>query len=311
MSASRKLKKDQEIETQVRNNKTREATKAQLGSGIVGGTIMGTIFGMFTHAGARAFLETSLKSVLFPVVMCIDIIQAILAWRQAQLSGFKKGAVAKAGLETFSAVAIAAAVVGGFVAAATFTLVAPFIFVGVMGLKTLYHAGLSIYSGIKAIVNKRRANRTSDPEEKAAYIKKYETYKGAAIDNAVSTVTLALTTAAIGLVMIGGQTIYGLLGAAAALIGVGFAVFKAVQHHRANQGANPAKAAVEEERQPLLKSSTATVANKFGVSPAALKSTTNHDAPPPRSNNVGIKTPHLVINDKAISHSYTKGVSKR
>lgn len=304
MSRSRKRKlDDQEIEMQVRNRQAREVGKGQLGAGIVGGTIMGTIFSMFSHAGARAYLESTLKTVLFPVVMCLDIIQAILAWKQAQLSGFKKGAVAKASLETAGALAVSAAVIGGFVATAAFTLAAPVIFVAVMGLKTLYHAGLSIYSGVKAIINKVRANRTDDPTEKANYTKKFETYRGAAIDNAVSTVSLALTTVAIGLVMIGGKTIFGLLGAAAAVIGIGYAVVKAVQLHNAKES----KVVTEEARQPLLGEGTKGIAKGLGLSSDALKPEAKSDAPPPRSKNIDMPNPkpHLKVNDKTYSHSYT------
>lgn len=203
-----------------------EINKAQKVTGMSGGVIIGSLFGMFLNETSRAFLETTLKSVLFPVVMLMDVIQAILAWREAQLAGFKKGLVGKAILETVAAAAISVAVIGGFVAAALFASAAPIIFTAVMGTKTLYHAGASIYH-----FNKYRSEEI--PEQKSSL-------GNTAAQHFVATIALTLTTVSIGLVMLAGKFAFAALGVAASVGMIGYGVITAIVKYRKEKAQNKA-----------------------------------------------------------------------
>lgn len=226
--------------------KQSEIQNIQMGTGIGAGAAMGTVFGMFPFEASRLFLETTLKNLLFPFLLFADIFQAILAWRRAQLSGFKNEMILKAVLETLAGAAITVAVLGSFLGGALFALATPIIFTAVVSAKAIYHGVSSIYHAYKAV--------TSDTLAKKAE------HKQKAIADGIGAVTMAVSAVAVGLVMLAGKFVCAFIGAAAAAVSVGYGLYSAVKKARTVDAAE-AETTAEETRllddEAILKNDSA------------------------------------------------------
>lgn len=165
------------------------------------------IFGLFLSEESKLLLENTLKFVMFPLAALGSGIQAFLAWRQYRIDR-QQSSLGRAGIEIVSALAITTAVVGALAFHSLFVLAAPVIFTAVTGFKALFHFGAACY-------NLGKYALTGDPQ-----------YASAAGTHAVGTVTMGLTAAAVGLVMIAAKPIYAILGVAAGLIGGIFSLYK-------------------------------------------------------------------------------------
>lgn len=211
--------------------------KVDLGIAVADSANLSAIFMMFLQDTWQRFLEDIGHTFMFPLAAAGAVIRAALAWRQAKLDNGKNGTVARAVVETVSAAAITTAVVGGFVAAATFATVAPIIFTAVLAAKTLFHAGSALYYMGKAAV----ANKSQDP----AVREKANGYRSAARAHGVGAVAGIFATAAVALVMLAGFKIFAVLGIVAGVIGIGYSIYKAVTTP------TPAAAPIRKEYKPL------------------------------------------------------------
>ncbi len=193
--------------------------------------VIGTIFSMFTNEGMLNWLDGLGHFILFPLAAGLSFIRLGFAFRQAQLENYNRGIVVKTIVELVSTLAIATAVGGGIagsiLASTVFALASPIIFTAVLGAKALFHLGTAAYflgkSNVPGIDNARktRYRRTMVGHLKGAFI-------------------LALSTVAVGLVMLAAQPIFAWLGLGAAVLGVGISVHNAYKAHRqANQLAQP------------------------------------------------------------------------
>jgi hypothetical protein len=181
--------------------------------------VIGTIFAMFTNEAMQHLLEGLGHFILFPIAGILAVYRAILAVRQAHLDKFKNGTVVKAIVDVVSTVAILTAVIGGLALATTFALASPIIFTAVLGAKSLFHLGAAIYYFGKSKVS------GVDNERKSRYRASMEGHlKGAFV--------LALSTIAVGLVMLAAQPVYAWIGIIAAGIGIGFSIVNAFRAHR-------------------------------------------------------------------------------
>lgn len=117
--------------------------------GVVDSMNLAAIFALFLKDTWNQFLEQTGRFFMFPLAALSAVIRAILAWRQAN---GQNGSTTRAIVETGAAVAITTAVVGGFVAAATFATLSPIIFTATMAAKTVYHAFTAIFYWGKSTV---------------------------------------------------------------------------------------------------------------------------------------------------------------
>lgn len=163
------------------------------------------IFTSFLNPEFHLFFETLGKFIFFPIAAIANIVVAILTWRQAYFEKFKNSStIVAAVVETVVALAIAAAVIGALVFAAKFVLVAPVIFSSVIGFKSLYHLGASIFYGAHFL--------TSDTNESANGKK--------AAQHFTAFVASALATAGIVMVFALGKFTFAPLSIAGASIGL-------------------------------------------------------------------------------------------
>ncbi|HVY53898.1 MAG TPA: hypothetical protein VHA13_05205 [Gammaproteobacteria bacterium] len=170
------------------------------------------IFALFYHQVSHHFLEAIGRYIFFPIAAIGGIIQSTLAWRQAKLDGYSKGAVSKAVIETTTALAVNLAVIGALALSAIFAVIAPIIFASALGFKSLYQLGSAIYFWEKAFMAK-------DPID-------HEKYKTQAKDNAVASfVNMAVCTAVL-LVLVLGKIILAGVGIAAGVLGASYAAYK-------------------------------------------------------------------------------------
>ncbi len=152
--------------------------------------------------------------IMFPFAAGASLVRAILKIREAYLEKKenKPGAIMRASVETLSALTLSAAVIGTFVAAATFDVLAPILFTAALSFKTLFHLSASLYYGVKA-------GFTEDREAKQRYQAKMKT-------NFVLTVVTAATTVASGLVFIAHKATFGVLGIIGGALGAVYAAYK-------------------------------------------------------------------------------------
>jgi hypothetical protein len=176
------------------------------------------IFSMFFKSFLHVFLEEIGKYFLFPIAAGATIIQASLLWYQTYLEGGNKRTMARALLETFAAVAVTVAVVGGLVFATTFALATPIIFAATLALKTLFHAASTFYFLGKW------SNAVTD--------KKKQEYMKLAKDNGVAAVAGIIATAAVVTVFIFGKFALGALGVGAGVLGAGFTLYKGISMYK-------------------------------------------------------------------------------
>lgn len=198
------------------------------------------IFFMFLTAGMREVLETTARFALFPFAAAAALGQAGLAWRQARLDKGKNGTVTRAFVETGAALAISVAVAGGLSGAAIFAALSPIIFVGTMMAKTLYHFGSATYYWGKSIA-------TQDETKKAQY-------RSATLGHTVGMVGGALSTIAVGFVMIAAQPLVAVVGIAAGLLGLAFSIYKFYQLVTSATAAKKAQQGLTAEEAISIKS---------------------------------------------------------
>lgn len=181
--------------------------------------VIGTIFAMFTNEAMQHLLEGLGHFILFPIAAILAVYRAVLAIRQAQLDKFKNGTLVKAVVDVVSTVAILTAVIGGLALATTFALASPIIFTAVLGAKSIFHLGAAIYyygkSKVSEIDNERKAR-----------------YRASTVGHLKGALVLALSTVAVGLVMLASQPVYAWIGIIAAGIGIGLSIVNAIKAHR-------------------------------------------------------------------------------
>lgn len=213
---------------------------------------LAAIYTMFFSPMLHQFLEEIGKYFLFPIAAGAHVFKAAFAWRQAWIDR-KQRSVAGAVVETVAAGAIVAAVVGSLVAGGMFALATPILFTAAIGGKTLYQAGSAVYYAGKA-------SSQTDPAKKAKYRK-------LALNNGIGAVAGAVATAAVVAVFLLGKIALAGIGIAAAVVGVGVALYKGYHMHKAEQAA---KAAIEltevsEERQEVTNSPRSRNANVYAL----------------------------------------------
>lgn len=141
---------------------------------------IGSIYTMFLSPILLKFLEETAKYFLFPIAAGAACIQAILAWRQAYIDKGETRSLVWAGIETVSAIAITAAVIGTLVATAKFVLASPIIFTVVTVGKLVFHLGAANYYRGKAEREKellQEANIKPDLIEKNKGMDKIKFYE--------------------------------------------------------------------------------------------------------------------------------------
>jgi hypothetical protein len=124
-------------------------------------------------------------------------------------------------------------------AAITFALAAPIIFTAVLGSKTLYHTGAALYYLGKSNVSGIEAEKKTR-------------YRASMAGHLKGAMVLALSTVAVGLVMLAGHTVFAWLGVTAAVIGIGLSVGNAVQSHKKIQQAERVIAPAEPPSETII-----------------------------------------------------------
>lgn len=152
--------------------------------------------------------------ILFPIAAAASLIRAILKIRAAYLAKKenKRSAILKAVVELIAAFTIIAAVIGAFVAAATFDIVAPILFTVALGFKTFFHLGASLYYAMKVQLN-------STVEEKKSSLEKMKA-------NLILAAVAAMTTVASGLVFVAHKATFGILGIVGGILGAAYAAYQ-------------------------------------------------------------------------------------
>ncbi|EKD55465.1 MAG: hypothetical protein ACD_60C00006G0007 [uncultured bacterium] len=188
-----------------------ESQKTEITIGNLELSGMAIVFGMFLKEAGREFIKHVGHYFLFPIVVGLSCCSAIESWRQAKLADYKKGTWQRAVVNTLAAAAFVTAVVGGAIWEAAHVLLSPIIFVAALAVKTLFHSVAALYYTYKS--------RTAKTSEEAAH------YKPLATANTVASGLNLAFTAAVALVMIAHIFTFGLLGVAAAIVGIGYGIF--------------------------------------------------------------------------------------
>ena len=179
---------------------------------------IGAVFGLFTRESLRTILEHAGRYILFPAAVIFAWVQTGVAWYTAYKTKQSRHVVAAA-VDTGITAVITGAVVSALLSAGA-ALVAPYIFTGALGVKTLFNMGASIYHLVKAV------RATTSKEEK----EHYQLAKEAAIGAFFG----ALATAAIVSVMVFGHFAIAALGITVGVLSGTYALVKGIQALRAH-----------------------------------------------------------------------------
>ncbi len=98
----------------------------------------------------RSVAQSLVRYLFLPVNVLTSILTASFSWRRAYLNGFKPHGLAKAILETLTACAMVAAMIGAIVANMIFSVVAPAISAATICAKALFNLGSAIHFGLNA-----------------------------------------------------------------------------------------------------------------------------------------------------------------
>jgi hypothetical protein len=198
-----------------KQRKIETAQKASVIAGILDSANITTMFALLSTQTLRLILEEVAKFIILPAALGFSIIQAGLAWRQAQLSGGKTEMVVKAAVETVAATVITATIIGSLAASIIFGAITPIVFTAVIGAKALFHAGSAVYYWGKSA-------GTQNEGKKAEYREKAKT-------NAVQAFALTLATVAVATVMVFGKVALAGLGIASGIFNMLYLGTKAHQ----------------------------------------------------------------------------------
>ena len=202
--------------------------------GLIDGLDLTAIFTMFLRPFLHRFLEETGKYFMFPIAAAAGLITAALKWWEVYLNGGKARTVAEASVETVGSLGVTAAVVGILVAPLLFAHITPYLFVSMVGGKTLWNAGSSIFYLAKAIAS---------PENRSENLK-------TAANLAVATVAGIFATAAVTAVFIFAHAVLAPLGVVAGVIVTGFLAYTGIKMWRESRKKN--QLARVEESAPLL-----------------------------------------------------------
>jgi hypothetical protein len=176
---------------------------------------LGGIFAMNGFGVLKLLFEHLARYIMLPIAAASGIIMSVFAWLEFGLSKDKdvKGfLLGRAITETIGATAVSVAVIGGLVSAA-FTF-GPYIFAAWLGYKALFHFVSAVTFTAKAYQNRDN--------------KKFNKCKERAIDNWAGFIVGALAAATVVTVIIFLQSALWVMGATAAALGAGYAVYKSV-----------------------------------------------------------------------------------
>jgi hypothetical protein len=141
-----------------------------------------SLFGVIFSA-IKQTLESNARYFVLPLALAGDAMRACFAladWFNAKNKNLRK--TSKLLLELAKLVIVGTAIIGSLAGCVAIAAVTPFIFIAAIGSNTLYHAGLSIFHGLKWVFTKSKAE--------AAYHKKHF------LNNLLGAVTgIAVTTA--------------------------------------------------------------------------------------------------------------------
>lgn len=270
-----------DIELKEINKKKTQARweKAQSAFGIAGLLNLGVVFTSFIKQQewfvsliqVGKGLLIPLKYIFFPLAAAFDIAHAVFAWRQVYAQWNKPGQtrrIINAVIETVAALAITTAVIGSLIAeivgVTLLAAMAPFIFVSVLGLKSLEHAFTAFALFISSRTSIKPATSslgikfqkflgldgllTDDVE------KNKKTCRDLSKGHAVSAVTLAFATVAVGILFLAAATppvsFIGIgFGLAAVAVGISYSIHTFVKKFR-EEAASKKKIAANLEIKP-------------------------------------------------------------
>lgn len=147
-----------------------------------------SIFALFLKETTRLLFEHTLKYVLGPIAVAMNIIRMCASWRKYHLQK-NNNVLSQAIIESIAAAAVTVAIGGSIFFSALFSVAAPAIFVSLLSLKTVYCLGHAIHDSIEM----QRNDNTLDKQH----------YKKQAILHGLFAGALATITVGIGLSMIG------------------------------------------------------------------------------------------------------------
>lgn len=226
------------IEDIQRQEHIRTVSAARAGVAAVDLADFSAIFIMLSKEMFRITYEVAAKYIMMPLSAAANIIQAILAWRQAYLNRFEGHSVVNAVIETIGAAAITIAVVGALAFTALFTIAAPAMFAATFLMKATYNLVNAVYFGVKAA-------KEQDPVKEAEYSNKSkESVIGAFIGVFGAVAVLG--------VMIFGKAALAVVGIAIGAIGAAIMLGKCI-HAAMKNPRHEAMAAVEAEQQERAK----------------------------------------------------------
>lgn len=182
---------------------------------------IGAIYTMFLKPFLHQFLEDIGKYFLFPIAAGAGVVKAILSWRHAYLDKGDARSVVPAVVETLGALAIVAAVIGSMVASALFVLATPIIFTAVVGGKTLFQLGSTIYYAGKAA-------GTDNLEKK-------QEFNTRAKNSLINTIAGTIATVAVACVFLFGKLAIAAVGVAGAGVIACLAVYRGYKAYQESQ----------------------------------------------------------------------------
>lgn len=182
------------------------------------------IYTAYLHPTLKSFMAKIGQYIFFPLLILIKGIGIVFAWRQYYLDR-ERSSLANASVETITALALLIAVIGGFITSAISVLATPIVFTAVSALKTIYHAGKTLFYSIATCLE-------DVPEKKTLF-------KNEAKASFISTIGNALGTAATLCVFLLGKSTLAAIGIAATVFGVVFSIYYAIKAHRASQKKAP------------------------------------------------------------------------
>lgn len=159
-----------------------------------------------------------------PLFICVTLFSIISNCIKANKKR-DKSSIANACLEILGNIAISVAVIGGSIASASFALIAPIIFISVLGIKFLHAAGTVIYHTYHRF-------QESNPIKKSAHDREIK-------KNLMSIVTLTLVTVSIGGIMLAGSTAFAFVGIAAGVIALGMSIKGLIHHFHSSKAPSP------------------------------------------------------------------------
>ncbi len=204
---------DNDIELQeIKNQKIAENALAASVANWVDTVAFTTLLTTFLQESLHVFLEETLKYILFPAIAGANVVNSILAWRDAKLARRENGEmkswnIANALVETAAAAMVVIAIAGTLIASTLFSLATPILFAVQAGGKTLFNFGKALWEVKKALTITPKEGESED-EVKT----RKEKYYGKARVFGIRAFAGALATLAITLVFVYGKVVYAPLG---------------------------------------------------------------------------------------------------